>query len=37
MPVELFTSGEPRWLGVRINGGEEQPRVLLVSIPYALN
>jgi hypothetical protein len=36
MPVELFTTGEPRWLGVRINGGEEQPRVLLVSVPYAL-
>jgi hypothetical protein len=36
LPVELFTTGEPRWLGVRINGGEEQPRVLLVSVPYAL-
>jgi len=36
LPQELFTSGEARWLGVRINGGEEQPRVLLVSVPYAL-
>jgi hypothetical protein len=36
MPVELFTTGEPRWLGVRINGEEEQARVLLVSVPYAL-
>jgi hypothetical protein len=36
LPVELFTTPEPRWLGVRINGGEEQPRVLLVSVPYAL-
>jgi hypothetical protein len=36
MPVELFTTGEPRWLGVHIDGGEEQPRVLLVSVPYAL-
>ena len=36
LPLELFTSGEARWLGVRINGGEEQPRVLLLSVPYAL-
>jgi len=36
LPVELFTSGEARWLGTRVNGGEEQPRVLLVSVPYAL-
>ena len=36
LPVELFTSGEARWLGTRMNGGEEQPRVLLVSVPYAL-
>src|SRR5215467_2892060 len=36
LPQELFTSGEARWLGVRINGGEEQPRVLLLSVPYAL-
>ena len=36
VPLELFASGEARWLGVRINGGEEQPRVLLLSVPYAL-
>jgi hypothetical protein len=36
LPQELFTSGEARWLGVRVNGGEEQPRVLLLSVPYAL-
>src|SRR5260370_29082351 len=34
--LELFSSGEARWLGVRGNGGEEQPRVLLLSVPYAL-
>jgi len=33
---ELFTSGEARWLGVRIEGQAEQPRVLLLSVPYAL-
>jgi len=36
LPLDLFTSGEARWLGVRINSGEEQPRVLLLSVPYAL-
>jgi hypothetical protein len=36
LPLELFGSGEARWLGLRINGGEEQPRVLLLSVPYAL-
>lgn len=36
LPLDLFTSGEARWLGVRINGGEERPRVLLLSVPYAL-
>lgn len=38
IPMELFTSGEPRWLGVQalLPGEEEQPRVLLVSVPYAM-
>src|SRR5262249_59368109 len=38
MPADLFTSGEPRWLGVRVNrhGEHEQPRLPLVSVPYAL-
>ena len=38
MPLELFTTGEPRWLGAQFNrpGEVEQPRVLLVSVPYAL-
>src|SRR6266851_4590974 len=38
LPLELFVSGEPRWLGVQVNLPKEleQPRVLLVSVPYAL-
>ncbi len=38
VPVELFTSKEPRWLGTQaqLPGDEEQPRALLVSAPYAL-
>jgi hypothetical protein len=38
LPLGLFASGEPRWLGVQVQlpGEEEQARVLLVSVPYAL-
>ncbi len=36
LPLELFTSGEARWLGVSVAQGPEAPRVLLVSVPYAL-
>ena len=36
LPLDLFRSGEARWLGVTINGGTEQPRILLLSVPYAL-
>lgn len=36
LPLDVFTSGEARWLGVRINGGEELPRILFLSVPYAL-
>jgi hypothetical protein len=36
LPTELFASGEARWLGIQIAGQTEQPRVLLLSVPYAL-
>ena len=36
LPLDVFASGEARWLGVRTTGDEEQPRVLLLSVPYAL-
>jgi len=36
VPTSLFTTGEARWLGVRIAEQAEQPHVLLVSVPYAL-
>jgi trimeric autotransporter adhesin len=35
LPLDLFTSGEARWLGAR-TGQQEQPRILLVSVPYAI-
>jgi hypothetical protein len=34
--AELFNSGEARWLGVQVEREAERPRVLLVSVPYAL-
>jgi len=36
LPAELFTTEQARWVGVQISGQAEQPRVLLVSAPYAL-
>ncbi len=36
LPAELFTSEQARWVGVQVQGQPDQPRVLLVSAPYAL-
>jgi hypothetical protein len=38
VPLELFTAGESRWLQVSFStpGAADPPRVLLVSVPYAL-
>jgi hypothetical protein len=36
VPVELFPASKARWLGVQVEGRDEDPRVLLVSVPYAL-
>jgi hypothetical protein len=36
LPADLFTSEQAHWVGVQISGQAEQPRVLLVSAPYAL-
>ena len=36
LPAELFTSEQAHWVGVQVEGQPEQPRVLLVSAPYAL-
>ena len=35
LPSDLFSQQEQRWLGVQVQGQPEQPRVLLVSVPYA--
>ena len=36
LPTDLFTSAQARWVGVQVSGQAEQPRVLLLSVPYAL-
>jgi hypothetical protein len=36
LPVELFSSEQARWVGAQVDGQAEQPRVPLVSAPYAL-
>jgi len=36
LPTDIFASGQARWLGVRVQGQEEQARVMLVAVPYAL-
>ena len=34
--ADLFTTGQPRWIGVQVAGQAEQPRSLLASVPFAL-
>src|SRR5580700_4567847 len=36
LPMEFFSSNEARWVGVQPHGQTEEPRILLVSAPYAL-
>lgn len=36
LPQDVFANGEARWLGVQAEGQAEQPRVMLLSVPYAL-
>jgi hypothetical protein len=36
LPSDIFAAGQARWLGVQLQGQPEQPRVLLLSVPYAL-
>jgi hypothetical protein len=36
LPVDLFASAQAQWLGVRVEAQAEQPRIMLLSVPYAL-
>src|ERR1039457_4885687 len=35
LPTDVFTSEQALWVGVQVSGQVEQPRMLLVSAPYA--
>ena len=35
-PVKVLATGEARWLGIQMQGQAKGPRILLVSVPYAL-
>ena len=36
LPADLFAAGEAKWLGVQAQGQVEQPRIMLLSVPYAM-
>ncbi|MFZ0286467.1 MAG: hypothetical protein WAL32_14650, partial [Terriglobales bacterium] len=36
VPISLFSTGQAHWLGVKPQGQAEEPRVFLVSVPYAM-
>jgi hypothetical protein len=36
IPQDVFSSGQARWLRISYNGGAEQARIALLSVPYAL-
>jgi hypothetical protein len=36
LPADVFASGGARWLAVQAQGQAEQPRTLLMSVPYAM-
>ena len=35
MPTEFFSNNSARWIGVAVQGEAEQPRVQILSVPYA--
>jgi hypothetical protein len=36
LPLDAFAAATARWLGVQVEGEPEQPRLQLLSVPYAL-
>jgi hypothetical protein len=36
LPADIFVAGQARWLSVQPQGQKELPRIMLVSVPYAL-
>jgi len=36
LPNDVFSSGQARWVGVQVSAQAEQPRVMLLAVPYAM-
>jgi hypothetical protein len=36
LPLAAFSSNTARWLGITVDADAEQPRIILISVPYAL-
>ncbi len=36
LPNDVFSSGQARWVGAQVSGQAEQPRVMLLAVPYAM-
>lgn len=36
LPADIFVAGQARWLSIQPQGQKELPRVMLLSVPYAL-
>ena len=36
LPMGLFATGDARWMEVQVAGQKPEPRIMLVSVPYAL-
>jgi hypothetical protein len=36
LPAGVFVSGQARWVGAQLAGQAEQPRVMLLAVPYAM-
>src|SRR5438093_3935761 len=36
LPNDVFVANTARWLGIRVESEAEQPRIMMVSVPYAL-
>ncbi len=35
VPIEPFSDASARWLGISVNSAPEQPRTMLISVPYS--
>jgi len=36
IPAEVFAGGAARWIGIAVQGESEQPRTMIITVPYAV-